>query len=169
MALDALAVGIQHRKVNWVLDADIRGCFDAIDHDWLMKFVEHRIRDRRVHRHLKKWLKAGVLEEGTWAPRRRAEEGVRQGSSTGPLLANLYRHYVFDVWAQTWRRYHARGEVILVVPLTTCGQLPTPVECRHGSWRTFGRDWRKSAKSCTPTRRASSSPAAMRRPTGDDA
>ena len=81
MALDALAVGIQHRKVNWVLDADIRGCFDAIDHDWLMKFVEHRIRDRRVHRHLKKWLKAGVLEEGTWAPGGGRKRGCARGQA----------------------------------------------------------------------------------------
>ena len=110
MALDALAVGLQQRKVNWVLDADLRGCFDAIDHDWLLKFVEHRIRDRRVHRHLKKWLKAGVLEEGQ---RRQAEAGVPQGSSIGPLLANIYLHYAFDLWAQTWRR-HAKGDVILV-------------------------------------------------------
>lgn len=111
MALDALAVGIQQRKVSWVLDADIRGCFDAIDHDWLMRFVEHRVKDRRVRRHLKKWLNAGVLEEGKW---RQVEEGVPQGSSVGPLLANIYLHYAFDLWAQNWRKRHARGEVVLV-------------------------------------------------------
>ena len=111
MALDALAVGIQQRKVSWALDADIRGCFDAIDHDWLMRFVEHRVKDRRVRRHLKKWLNAGVLEEGTW---RQVEEGVPQGSSVGPLMANIYLHYAFDLWAQDWRKRHARGEVILV-------------------------------------------------------
>ncbi|MFQ5927784.1 MAG: group II intron reverse transcriptase/maturase [Terriglobia bacterium] len=111
MALDALAVGIQRRKVNWVLDADIRGFYDAIDHDWLMRFVEHRVRDRRVRRHIKKWLNAGVLEDGTW---RQMEEGVPQGSSIGPLLANIYLHYAFDLWAQSWRKRRARGEVILV-------------------------------------------------------
>ncbi|NIR89072.1 MAG: group II intron reverse transcriptase/maturase [Gammaproteobacteria bacterium] len=111
MALDALAVGIRQRNVNWVLDADIRGFFDAIDHDWLMRFVEHRVRDRRVRRHIKKWLNAGVLEEGTW---RKVEEGVPQGSSIGPLLANIYLHYVFDLWAQRWRQREARGAVVLV-------------------------------------------------------
>jgi len=111
MALDALAVGIQQRKVNWVLDADIRGFYDAIDHEWLMRFVEHRVSDKRVRRHIKKWLNAGVLEEGTW---RQVEEGVPQGSSIGPLLANIYLHYAFDLWAQSWRTRRARGEVILV-------------------------------------------------------
>lgn len=111
MALDALTVGLQQRKVNWVLDADIRGCYDAIDHDWLMRFVEHRVSDRRVRRHIKKWLNAGVLEEGAW---RQVEEGVPQGSSVGPLLANIYLHYAFDLWAQEWRRRHASGDVVLV-------------------------------------------------------
>ncbi len=110
-ALDALAVGITAMKVNYVLDADIRGFFDAIDHGWLMKFVGHRIADRRVLRHIKKWLHAGVLEDGEW---RRAETGTPQGGSISPLLANLYLHYVFDLWAHRWRRTQAHGDMILV-------------------------------------------------------
>ena len=111
VALDALAVGIQTKKINWVLDADIRGFFDAIDHEWLMKFVEHRIADKRVLRHIKKWLNAGVLENGTWRP---VEAGTPQGASISPLLANVYLHYVFDLWAHRWRGTQARGDVIIV-------------------------------------------------------
>jgi group II intron reverse transcriptase/maturase len=110
-ALDALTVAIQKSKVNWVLDADIRGFFDAIDHDWLMKFVECRIADRRVLRHVKKWLNAGVLEDGEW---RRTEEGTPQGGSISPLLANIYLHYVFDLWVQSWRQRQAHGQVVVV-------------------------------------------------------
>lgn len=110
-ALDALAVGISQRKVNWVLDADIRGFFDAIDRGWLMKFIEHRIADQRVLRHVKKWLNAGVLEDGEW---RETERGTPQGGSISPLLANLFLHYVFDLWAHHWRNTHARGDVVLV-------------------------------------------------------
>ncbi len=110
-ALDALWVGIKQRKVNWVLDADIRGFFDTLDHEWLLKFVEHRIADRRVLRHIKKWLNAGVMEDGAW---RRSEEGVPQGGSISPLLANIYLHYVFDLWVDHWRRHQAQGDVIVV-------------------------------------------------------
>ena len=110
-ALDALSVGLTQRKVNWILDADIRGFFDAISHEWLVKFVEHRIGDRRVIRHVKKWLNAGVLENGK---RTHPEAGTPQGGSVSPLLANVYLHYAFDLWAQAWRRRHARGEVIVV-------------------------------------------------------
>jgi len=110
-ALDALYTGLLTRKVNWVLDADIRGFFDAIDHGWLVKFVEHRIADRRVVRLIQKWLKAGVLEDGT---RTRSEEGTPQGGSASPLLANIYLHYVFDLWVQQWRTKQARGDVIVV-------------------------------------------------------
>jgi group II intron reverse transcriptase/maturase len=110
-ALDALYAGLLTRKVNWVLDADIRGFFDAINHGWLVKFVEHRIADRRVVRLIQKWLKAGVLEDGT---RMRSEEGTPQGGSISPLLANVYLHYVFDLWAQRWRKRQAHGDVIVV-------------------------------------------------------
>lgn len=110
-ALDALSVAIDRRKVNWILDADIRGFFDTIDHEWLLKFVGHRIADERVLRHVKKWLNAGVMEEGicTWP-----EAGTPQGGSISPLLANIYLHYVFDLWVEAWRKKRARGDVIVV-------------------------------------------------------
>jgi RNA-directed DNA polymerase len=110
-ALDALYVGLQTRKVNWVLDADIRGFFDAIDHEWMIKFVEHRIADERVIRHIKKWLNAGIMEGNEY---RRQEEGTPQGGIISPLLANIYLHYVFDLWAHHWRSKKASGEVIIV-------------------------------------------------------
>src|SRR6266540_2654326 len=110
-ALDALYAGLLTRKVNWVLDVDIRGFFDAIDHGWLVKFVEHRIADRRVVRLIQKWLNAGVLEDGT---RTWSETGTPQGGSASPLLANVYLHYVFDLWAQRWRRTQAHGDMIAV-------------------------------------------------------
>ena len=111
MALDALYAAIMTRKVSWVLDADICGYFDTIDHEWLMKFIEHRIADRRVLRHIKKWLNAGVLDDGNKAF---SEEGVPQGGSISPLLANIYLHYVFDMWANKWRKGHGGGEVVIV-------------------------------------------------------
>jgi group II intron reverse transcriptase/maturase len=110
-ALDALAVGIQTRPVNWVLDADIRGFFDAIDHDCLMGLVERRVADVRVCRHIKKWLNAGVMEKWKWTVQ---EAGTPQGSSISPLLANIYLHYVFDLWAHDWRRERVRGAVTVV-------------------------------------------------------
>jgi len=110
-ALDALSVGIRRQKVNWVLDADIRGFFDTINHEWLLRFVQHRIADKRLVRHIKKWLKAGVLEDESWRPQ---EEGTPQGGSVSPVLANLYLHYVFDLWAQQWRKRHARGDIVIV-------------------------------------------------------
>jgi len=110
-ALDAMYTGLLTKKVNWVLDLDIRGFFDAISHKWLVKFIEHRIADRRVVRLIQKWLNAGVLEDGK---RIRMEEGTPQGGSASPLLANIYLHYVFDLWAQAWRRKQAHGDVIVV-------------------------------------------------------
>jgi RNA-directed DNA polymerase len=110
-ALDALVVGIEKKRVNWVLDADIRGFFDAISHEWLVKFIEHRIGDRRIIALIQKWLKAGVLEEGQW---RQSEEGTPQGGLISPVLANIYLHYVLDLWVHQWRKQKAHGEVIIV-------------------------------------------------------
>ena len=110
-ALDALAVGILRKKVNWVLDADIRGYYDTIDHGWLMKMVEYRIGDKRVLRLIRKWLSAGVMEAGRWTE---SQVGAPQGATVSPLLANVYLHYGFDLWAQQWRKRHARGEMIVI-------------------------------------------------------
>ena len=110
-ALDALYVGIGKRKVNWIIDADIRGFFDNIDHAWLMKFLEHRIADRRVLRLVKRWLRAGVSEDGQWSP---TKVGTPQGAVISPLLANVFLHYVLDLWIEAWRKRHAVGEVIIV-------------------------------------------------------
>lgn len=109
-ALDALSVGICRKKVNWVLDADIRGFFDAIDHELLVKFIEHRIADRRVVRLIQKWLSAGALVNGKWT---RSERGTPQGGGISPLLANVFLHYVFDLWVRDWRR-QVTGDVIVV-------------------------------------------------------
>lgn len=109
-ALDALAAGMQMKKVSWVLDADIRGFFDAIDHEWLMKFVEHRVADRRILRLIRKWLSAGVMEDGRWVE---SSEGTPQGATASPLLANIYLHYVLDVWVRQWRSKHAQGDMII--------------------------------------------------------
>jgi RNA-directed DNA polymerase len=110
-ALDALYAGIMMRKVIWVLDADIRDFFSSIDHEWMIKFIEHRIADKRIVRLIQKWLKAGVLEDGKVT---RNEEGLPQGGSASPALANIYLHYVYDLWVQWWRKSQARGEVIVV-------------------------------------------------------
>jgi group II intron reverse transcriptase/maturase len=110
-ALDALAVGIWARKVKWVLDADIRSFFDTMKHEWIVKFLEHRVADERIVRLIQKWLTAGVLEDGK---RTRSEEGAVQGGSISPLLANVYLHYVFDLWTQRWRKQPGRGDVIVV-------------------------------------------------------
>jgi len=109
-ALDALAEAIA-RKVNWVLDADIRSFFDTIDHGWMQRFLEHRIGDKRMVRLLMKWMRAGVMEEGEW---RAVEEGTPQGGIISPLLANLYLHYALDLWALKWRKRQAHGEVYIV-------------------------------------------------------
>src|SRR3954447_16929479 len=110
-ALDALAVAIRRRRVNWVLDADLRDFVTSLDHGWLEKFLEHRIADERMLRLIRKWLKAGVIENGI---RSETVEGTPQGASASPLLANVYLHYVFDLWAEQWRRRNAHGEMIIV-------------------------------------------------------
>ena len=116
-ALDALNVGIARRKVNWILDADIKGFFDHVSHEWLERFLQHRIADTRVLRLIQKWMKAGVLEEGEWSE---TEQGTPQGAVISPLLANVYLHYVFDLWAEVWREK--------VVPT----YWPGGVRCRAG-------------------------------------
>lgn len=110
-ALDALAVGITRTKVNWILDADISKFFDTVSHEWLVRFLEHRIGDARVIRLISKWLKAGFMEDGVVTP---SEEGTPQGAVISPLLANIYLHYVFDLWANQWRQRHAHGHMILI-------------------------------------------------------
>jgi group II intron reverse transcriptase/maturase len=110
-ALDALYTGLLTRKVNGVLDLDIRNFFDGLSHEWLVKFIEHRMADRGVVRWIQKWLNAGVLEDGQ---RIRVEEGTPQGGSASPLWANVYLHYVFDLWVQAWRGKRGHGDVIVV-------------------------------------------------------
>jgi group II intron reverse transcriptase/maturase len=110
-ALDSLWVGIMRKKVNWVLDADIRGFFDNMSHEWTMKFVEHRVADRRVLRLIQKWLRAGISEEGNWS---KTEIGTPQEAVISPLLANIYLHYAFDLWVKHWRRNQATGDVATV-------------------------------------------------------
>lgn len=110
-ALDALYVGMNQANVNWVLDADIRGFFDAIDHTWMLRFLEHRIADRRILRLIRKWLISGVSEEGQWS---RTTVGTPQGAVISPILANVFLHYVLDLWAHQWRKKHATGEIIIV-------------------------------------------------------
>src|SRR3989449_9150496 len=110
-ALDALTVALKTKKVNYVLDADIRGFFDHLDHAWMIKFVEHRVADPRILRLIQKWLKAGVMEEGKWSE---AKTGSPQGSVISPLLANIYLHYTFDLWVNVWRKKYAQGEVVVI-------------------------------------------------------
>jgi len=109
--LDALYVGMLTKKVNWIIDADIRGFFDTLDHEWLVKFIEHRIGDPRVVRLMQKWLSAGVMEQGKWQA---VEEGTPQGGVISPLLSNVFLHYVLDLWIEHWRRTQAQGDVIVV-------------------------------------------------------
>ena len=126
-ALDALAVAITRAKVNWIVDADIAKFFDSTSHEWLLRFAEHRIGDPRILRLIRQWLKAGVMEHGVVAF---SEVGTPQGSVASPLLANIYLHYTFDLWAERWRRRNARGQVIFVryasTSLPASSTNPTP-------------------------------------------
>src|SRR5436853_3637822 len=110
-AMDALVVGIERKKVNYVLDADIRSFFDSVSHEWLIKFVEHRIGDPRMIRLIQKWLKTGVMEDGVVTA---SEMGTGQGAVISPLLANIYLHYALDLYAERWRRREATGDMIIV-------------------------------------------------------
>ncbi len=110
-ALDAVSVGVEQRKVNWILDADISKFYDTIEHDWLVRFIEHRVADTRVVRLIKKWLHAGVLEDGRLT---QSEVGTVQGGSISPLLSNIYLHYAFDLWVKQWRARHAEGDMVIV-------------------------------------------------------
>jgi group II intron reverse transcriptase/maturase len=110
-ALDALSVGLHRKRVNWVLDADIRGFFDQMSHEWTLKFLQHRVADQRILRLIQKWLKAGVSEDGKWSE---TKVGTPQGAVVSPLLANVYLHYVFDLWIEVWRKKVAEGDVIVV-------------------------------------------------------
>jgi group II intron reverse transcriptase/maturase len=110
-ALDALSVGLHSKLVKWVFDADIRGFFDNVSHEWALKLIEHRVADRRMLRLIQKWLKAGVSEDGEWSE---TKVGTPQGAVISPLLANVYLHYVFDLWIEAWRKKVARGDVVVV-------------------------------------------------------
>jgi RNA-directed DNA polymerase len=125
-ALDALIVGITSTKVNYILDADIRSFFDEVSQQWLERFLSHRVGDPRIIRLIQKWLKAGVLEDGEVTIR---DKGTGQGSVASPLLANVYLHYVFDLWAERWRRREATGDMVIVrYAASRAGQLPDKTE-----------------------------------------
>jgi retron-type reverse transcriptase len=110
-ALDALSVGIVRKEVNWIVDADIRGFFDNMSHEWTMRFIQHRVADKRIQRLIQKWLKAGVSEDGEWSE---TTIGTPQGAVVSPLLANVYLHYVFDLWIEVWREKVAKGKVMAI-------------------------------------------------------
>ena len=150
-ALDALAVGIGRKKVNWVLDADVRDFFTKLDRDWLERFLEHRIADKRVLRLIQKWLSAGVIENGTWTA---CDEGTPQGASVSPLLASVYLHYVLDQWAHQWRRRYAHGDVVIVRWADDFIVGLSMAATRSSSLRIYTSGSRSSRWSCMPRRRA---------------
>ena len=110
-ALESLERALMTQRVNWVLDLDIRTFFDSLDHEWLVRMLEHRIADRRIIRLIKRWLKAGVLESGEW---RAVETGSPQGSGISPILANVFLHYAFDLWIHQWRKRRRAAEIVVV-------------------------------------------------------
>ena len=110
-ALDALTFALRRKKVSYVVDADIRGFFDHLDHAWMLKFIQHRVADHRILRLIQKWLKAGVMEDDKWSE---TKMGTPQGSVLSPLLANIYLHYAFDQWVNMWRKKYAHGDVVVV-------------------------------------------------------
>jgi retron-type reverse transcriptase len=167
-ALDALSVGIMRQKVNWILDLDIRSFFDKLQHEWLVKFVENRIADKRVVRLIQKWLKAGVMEDGEWhetkegSPDRRRRRMVGlsldkvcirlrfwSGSVYSPILANLYLHYVLDLWVEQWRRKQVRGEVIIVRYADDACWGSSIEQKPNDSWSNCGNGWASSGWSYT--------------------
>ena len=151
-ALDALVVGITSTKVNWILDADIRSFFDTVSQEWLIRFVEHRIGDRRIIRLIQKWLKAGILEDGVVTV---SDRGTGQGSVISPLLANIYLHYAFDLWAERWRRREATGDMIIV---RYADDIVVGFEHETDAQRFLDADarrgWRSSRCRCIRTRPA---------------
>ncbi len=132
-ALDALSAGIIGTKVNWILDADIRSFFDEVSQEWLLRFVEHRVGDRRIIRLIRKWLRAGILEDGVVSV---SEKGTGQGAVISPLLANIYLHYVFDLWAERWRRRETKGDMIIV-------RYADDLIVGFGTRRTRGVSWKR--------------------------
>ena len=134
-----------------MLDADIRSFFDTISHEWLVKFVEHRIADRRILRLIQKWLKAGVLEEGQWSE---TKVGTPQGAVASPLLANIYLHYVFDLWVHAWRKQRATGDLIVVRYADDYRRLRASCRCGALPQRTEGAVGQNFAGPCTRRRRA---------------
>jgi RNA-directed DNA polymerase len=137
-AMDALVVGIESRKVNFILDADIRSFFDTMDQEWLIRFVEHRVGDRRIVRLIRKWLKAGVLEDGIVNV---SDKGTGQGAVISPLLANVYLHYGLDQWAEGWRRHEATGDMI-IVPMPTTSSSASNMRATPGAfWMRCASDW----------------------------
>jgi len=146
-ALDALSTAITSKKVNWILDADVKGFFDAIDHARLIEFLEHRIGDRRVLRLIRKWLRVGIIEEGTWS---QTVKGSPQGAVISPLLANVYLHYVFDLWIQWWRKNHCRQDVIViryaddfVIGFESRGEATACLEALRTRFAKFGLELHK--------------------------